>query len=155
MNIDWTEAPKGTTHVDPEDKSSSRWIKHESGVWYYWYQGMTCSSEWRRPLASSVIPNEDKLIPRYTEAKRNQDKTLVEVWYATDAQNCLEINGSVRMFYPGAKVEVYVTPPEETQAQKDSREIRQIIKLYPEYAAEDIEEMLRMKFDLIRKGEHK
>lgn len=156
MTIDWTGAPEGTTHVDPEDESSSKWIRYEEGVWYYWSDILGEEGDWCQPFSSWVIPSEDKLIPRPTEnSKENQEKTLVEVWYATDARNCLEVNGVPRMFYPGAKVEIYVTPPEETQAQKDSREIREIIKLHPKYPAEDIEEMLRLKFDLTRKGEHK
>ena len=35
MNIDWSKAPEGTTHANPEDPMGS-WRKVENGLSHHW-----------------------------------------------------------------------------------------------------------------------
>lgn len=50
--IDWSKAPEGATHWEPEGGSRAGWMKLENNIWYFWPVGKWDKYEWNETTVS-------------------------------------------------------------------------------------------------------
>lgn len=157
-DIDWSKAPEGATHWEPEtDKVLASWMKLSEDGWYYWPPHVAVTPEWQRATRVSQT-RIDAMIARPTTPNWNGEG-LPPVGVVCECQNdkfqwlrgrivyvgsdrgdkLAVMQADTEMLYGSAGEFRPIRTPEQIAAEKREVAVKELVDRFALYAHPDIQ----------------